>query len=268
MAEQTRFVMPGKEPHDRRDFVTSLAKGLSILSAFDLQRPRMTLSEVAAAVGMTRATARRYLLTLTSLGYVAVEERSFHLTPRVLNLGYAYIASVPILDIVTPVLEDLAAITGLVTGFSIVSNDELVTLAHGSVSRFVATGMTIGTTRPAYSTSSGRAILACWDDADVDAYLKRTTLQKHTSFTITDRSLLRKEIATARQRGYAVVDQEADVGIRGIAAPVFDSADNVLGAIVCVANPAVTSIEELETRIAPMLQEAVLTVRQSLPIYK
>ena len=185
----------------RKEFVSSLAKGLSILAAFDLPQPKMTLTEVATKVGMTRATARRYLLTLTELGYVAQEGRRFHLTPRVLSLGYTYMASVPILDVITPVLEEMAASEGLITAFAIISNDEMVNLAHGSASRFIATGATIGTMRPVYSTASGRAIAAFWDDQEIDAYLDRVTLEAITPMTITDKSILRKELVKVRQQG-------------------------------------------------------------------
>lgn len=250
-----------------KEFVASLAKGLSILSAFDVQNAQMTLTEVADRVGMTRATARRFLLTLESLGYLGQEKRKFHLTPKVLNLGYAFMASVPVLDVISPVLEELTAKTGLVSAFAIINDDEIVNLAHGSISKFFATGQTIGSSKPAYCTASGRAILSNWDSSEVDAYLERVKFKPLTPYTITDPEELKTELAKTKQRGYSLVDQEAEIGIRVIAVPIFDSSKNLIGSIFIVANPALISIEQLELDYLPHLQQAAYKIQERALIY-
>jgi IclR family pca regulon transcriptional regulator len=198
------------QPDDGRhgDFVQSLARGLMVLRAFSQDHPSLTLSEVARLTGLTRATARRLLLTFVNLGYVASDGRQFELTPRVLDLGYAYLSSVGIGEIAQPFMEALSERTHESVSAAVLDGDEIVYVARVPTKRIMAISLALGSRLPAATTSMGRVLLADLSPADLDDFLARVRPAPLTERTITDPQELRTVLDDTRRQGWALVDQE------------------------------------------------------------
>ncbi|OMH34935.1 IclR family transcriptional regulator C-terminal domain-containing protein [Tersicoccus sp. Bi-70] len=212
-------------------FVQSLARGLEVIRAFDAQHPELSLSDVARRTGLTRATARRFLLTLVELGYVRTDGRLFRLTPQVLRLGYAYLSSMGLTDIAQPHLEALSAELGESTSASVLDGADIVYVARVATRRLMMVGISVGTRFPAYATSMGRVLLAAQTPADLEEILRERPPSALTARTLTDPAALRQEIDRVREAGWAVVDQELEAGLRSVAAPVHGANGEVVAAI-------------------------------------
>lgn len=233
------------KPGDR-DYVGALAAGLEVLQAFDAEHPRMTLSEVAARTGMDRAKARRFLLTLHALGFVKRSGRQFELTPRVLQLGYAYQASNQYRAVIQQYLEDITAELGESSSLAVLDGEDVVYVVRSSARhRLMAITLSVGTRLPAAYTSMGRVLLAQLPEAELEAFLARVKLEAFTAFSITDVKALNRDIAKVREQGYSIVDQELDSGLRSVAVPVFAGNGELLGAINISTNAARVDIETL-----------------------
>ncbi|WP_116475759.1 IclR family transcriptional regulator domain-containing protein [Zobellella maritima] len=251
-------------PEDR-DFVTALASGLEVLQAFDQQQPLMTLSEVAAKTGMDRAKARRFLLTLHALGYLNKQQRHFALTPRVLQLGNAFLSANPYRVVIQHYLEEITREIGESTSLGILDGDDVVYIARSAAEhRLMAIRLSVGTRLPAAYTSMGRVLLAQLPEDQLEAYLQRVSLQAHTAHSITDSNELRRAIDQVRQQGYAIVDQELDSGLRSLAVPAFDQQGQLLGAINISTNAARVDMDTLTGRFLPLLQEKARLIRETL----
>jgi IclR family transcriptional regulator, pca regulon regulatory protein len=248
----------------RTDFVQSLDRGLAVIRCFSSEHPSLTLSEVAERTGLTRAAARRFLLTLQELGYVGSSGRQFSLRPRVLALGYAYLSSFSVSQIAQPHLEDLAEELHESCSVSVLDGDDLVYVARASANRIMTIALTVGTRLPAYPTSMGRILLAHLPEPELDAYLRRTTMLKLTEHTITEPSELLEVLATARSRGWTAVDQELEAGVRSIAVPIRDSSRKVVAAINASAHAARVPMRTLEKQFLPRLQEAARQIDSEL----
>ncbi|MEH0108351.1 IclR family transcriptional regulator C-terminal domain-containing protein [Tersicoccus sp. MR15.9] len=221
--------VPATAPGDQ--FVQSLARGLEVIRAFDAAHPELSLSDVARRTGLTRATARRFLLTLVELGYVRTDGRLFRLTPQVLRLGYAYLSSMGLTDIAQPHLEALSAQLGESTSASVLDGAEIVYVARVATRRLMMVGISVGTRFPAYATSMGRVLLAAQTPDGLEAILGEQPPSALTARTITDPAALRREIDRVREAGWAVVDQELEAGLRSVAAPVRGAGGEVVAAI-------------------------------------
>lgn len=259
-ADGERAAGPGR----RTDFVQSLDRGLAVIRCFSSEHPSLTLSEVAERTGLTRAAARRFLLTLQELGYVGSSGRRFSLRPRVLALGYAYLSSFSVSQIAQPHLEDLAEELHESCSVSVLDGDDLVYVARASANRIMTIALTVGTRLPPYPTSMGRVLLAHLPGDDLDAYLSRTTLRKLTNHTITSEEELRRVLATVRARGWAAVDQELEAGVRSIAVPIRDSSSKVVAAINASAHAARVPMRTLEREFLPRIQEAARQIDSEL----
>ena len=218
-------------PAPSPEFVQSLGRGLAVIRAFDAQHRRLTLTEVAKLTDLTRATARRFLLTLVELGYVASDGSVFWLTPQVLQLGYSYLSSLSLNEIATPHIEALVRRVGESSSMAILDGDDIVYVARVPVSRIMTVFITVGTRFPAYATSMGRVILAGLTDRELKEYLKRVALAPLTERTVSSRTALKHEIDGVRRDGYCIVDQELEQGLRSLAAPVHDQSGSVVAAI-------------------------------------
>jgi IclR family pca regulon transcriptional regulator len=212
-------------------FVQALARGLSAMRAFDAGHQRMRLSEVASRAGLTRAVARRSLLTLASLGYVRIDDPFFELTPKVLEFGYSYMSGQSLGRLARPFLEDLSKKTGESTSLSVLSGTDVLYVDRVHRHSIIRIDITVGTKFPAIVTSMGRVMLAAMPDDELDAILENVTLQPLTSHTITDKDALRRELELTRERGWAYVDQEFEVGLRSIAAPVRNATGETIASI-------------------------------------
>jgi len=222
----------------RTDFVQSLDRGLAVIRCFSSEHPSLTLSEVAERTGLTRAAARRFLLTLQELGYVGSSGRQFSLRPRVLALGYAYLSSFSVAQIAQPHLEDLTEELHESCSVSVLDGDDIVYVARASANRIMTIALTVGTRLPPYPTSMGRVLLAALPEAELDAHLSRARLRKLTEHTVDDPGQLRAILADVRAKGWAAVDQELEAGVRSIAVPIRDSSGRVVAAINASAHAA------------------------------
>lgn len=251
------------KPGDR-DYVGALASGLEVLQAFDAEHPRMTLSEVAARTEMDRAKARRFLLTLHALGFVKRSGRQFELTPRVLQLGYAYQASNQYRVVIQQYLEDITAELGESSSLAVLDGDDVVYVVRSSARhRLMAITLSVGTRLPAAYTSMGRVLLAQLSEAELEAYLAGVKLEAFTEFSVTNADALRSEVVRVREQGYSIVDQELDSGLRSVAVPVFAGNGEFLGAINISTNAARVGMEALIDVYLPRLQKAAEAVRQT-----
>jgi IclR family transcriptional regulator, pca regulon regulatory protein len=248
----------------RTDFVQSLDRGLAVIRCFSSERPSLTLSEVAERTGLTRAAARRFLLTLQELGYVGSSGRQFSLRPRVLALGYAYLSSFSVAQIAQPHLEDLAEELHESCSVSVLDGDDIVYVARASANRIMTISLTVGTRLPPYPTSMGRVLLASLPEAERESLLGRAILRKLTDHTIVDADRLRDVLATVRGQGWAAVDQELEAGVRSIAVPIRDSSGKVIAAINASAHAARVPMRTLEKQFLPRLLDAAGHINSEL----
>lgn len=235
------------------DFVQSLERGLSVIRSFDADRPEQTLSEVAVSAGVTRAAARRFLLTLEDLGYVRSEGRFFSLTARVLELGYAYLSSLSLPDVAEPHLEALVAEVNESSSVSVLERTDVVYVARVPTSRIMTVVISVGTRFPAYATSMGRVLLAGLPEAELEAYLANVSLESLTPRTVSSIAALRGELTRVRAQGYALVNQELEDGLRAIAAPIRDRTGRVIAAVNVSAHASRTSLEVMRRDLLPPL---------------
>src|SRR5918998_5817629 len=247
-----------------RDFVASLEKGLVVIEAFDAGRPRLTLSDVAKLTGITRAAARRYLLTLTKLNYAEFDGRYFSLTPRILRLGYAYLSSASLSAQVQPFLERISEETGESSSAAVLDGDDIVYVARSATRRIMSIGLGVGSRLPAYCTSLGRVILAYQPEAEIEDYLRRVRLEARTPRTITDKSELRTILQTTRAQGYAIVNEELEFGLRSIAAPLVQKSGKVSIALNISAQAGRVPASEMQERFLPALRAASEALRYTL----
>jgi IclR family transcriptional regulator, pca regulon regulatory protein len=247
------------------EFVQSLERGLAVIRAFDRTHPALTLTEVAKATGITRATARRFLLTLAGLGYVRTDGRLFSLSPRVLELGYAYLSSLSLPEVAEPHLEALVREVNESSSVSVLDRGEVVYVARVPTSRIMTVAISVGTRFPAYATSMGRVLLAGLSDEDIDAYLASVTLDKLTPRTILSESTLRTELLRVRAQGWALVDQELEEGLRAVAAPIRDRSGRVVAAVNVSSQAGRRTLEAIRRDIVPPLVAAAARISADLP---
>lgn len=211
--------------------VQSLARGLAVIRAFDAEHPEMTLSEVARRTGLTRATARRFLLTLCELGYMQTDGKVFSLTVRVLDLGYSYLSGLRLQDLAMPHLEHLAAEVEETTSVCVLDGTDIVYVARVPTKRIMSIGITIGTRFPAYATSMGRVLLAALPAGEVERRYESVPLARRTSRTVATLPDLLAELERVRRQGWSITDQELEHGLRSMAMPITDARGRTLAAV-------------------------------------
>ncbi|MDO8390205.1 MAG: IclR family transcriptional regulator [Actinomycetota bacterium] len=247
-------------PDRPAEFVQSLERGLAVIRAFSRDRPRLTLSDVARETGMTRAAARRFLITLESLGYVSSDGRLFSLRPSVLQLGYAYLSSFSLAEIAQDHLEKLAEALHESCSASVLDGEDIVYVARASTNRIMTIGLSVGARLPAYCTSMGRVLLAELDEAAIASYFATANLAARTDRTITDRDELRAELIRVREQGWCLLDQELEDGVRSVAIPVRDASGRVVAAINASAHATRVTIETLREEVLPRLQGCAVQI--------
>ncbi|MFE1646673.1 IclR family transcriptional regulator C-terminal domain-containing protein [Microbacterium sp. P01] len=243
----------GVSTPDAGEFVQSFARGLAVIRCFDAQHPELTLSEVARRADMTRAAARRFLLTLEHLGYVRSDGRSFRLTPRVLELGFSYLSALSLPEIAQPHLERLSHEIGESVSAAILDGPDIVYVARVPTRRIMSVRITIGTRFPAYATSMGRVLLAGMTDAAAQAVLAASAPASLTERTLTDLDDLAAELARVRAQGWALVDGELEPGLRSVAAPVHGRDGGVIAAVNVSTSATRDSAEHVEKAYLPAL---------------
>jgi IclR family transcriptional regulator, pca regulon regulatory protein len=246
------------------EYVQSLARGLAVIRAFDATTPELTLSEVARATGLTRAAARRFLLTLVELGYVRTDGRLFTLSPRVLELGYAYLSSLSLPEVALPHLERLVAEAHESASVSVLDVSDSVYVARVPTTRIMRVTISIGTRFPAHCTSMGRVLLAWLPPAALEEYLTKTGLERRTARTITSRDALTAELERVRAQGWALVDQELEEGLRSIAAPIRDRSGQVVAAVNISSHASRTTVESARRDLLPPLLATAARIEADL----
>jgi IclR family transcriptional regulator, pca regulon regulatory protein len=253
---------PVRPPH----YVQSLERGLAVIRAFDADHPQLALTDVARRTGLTRAAARRFLLTLADLGFVRNDGRLFSLTPRVLELGYAYLSSQTLPEVAEPHLERLAAEVHESSSVSVLDEGDVVYVARVATFRIMRVAINVGTRFPAYATSMGRVLLAGLPAEELDAYLQTTELRPLTTRTITSEDTLRAELDAVRRQGYAIVDQELEEGLRSVAAPIRDASGQVVAAVNVSAHASRTALKDIRRRLVPPLLETAKKIETELQL--
>ncbi len=252
---------PGAPGLDKRDWIAGLEKGLSIIETFDDAHPRMTAAQAGTRAAMTRTAARRYLLTLTHLGYVATDGKLFWLTPRVLRLGQSYLESARLPRIVQPFLQRITAGTSETAYVSVRDGHDIVYIARNGPNRTMNTGYVLGARVQAQVTASGMLLLALSDAAWVEDWLATQPLKAYTSHTIANKERLQLELARIRAQGWSLSEQQLELGARGIAVPLMDHRGDLVGALNVTMPMGHESSEDAVRRVLPVLQETARAMR-------
>jgi IclR family transcriptional regulator, pca regulon regulatory protein len=246
------------------DFVQSLERGLAVIRTFDAEHPDLSLSDVARATGLPRAAARRFLLTLVDLGYVRTDGKLFSLRPRILELGYAYLSSIALPDVAQPHLEALAAKVHESCSLSVLDSGDIIYVARVPTRRIMTVAINVGTRFPAYATSMGRVLLAALPAAEQADYLAHTELRHLTPKTISDPTKLAATLARISTAGYALVDQELEVGLRSIAVPVHDADHKVVAALNVSMHVGRGSADAARRELLPHLRDTAAAIEADL----
>jgi IclR family transcriptional regulator, pca regulon regulatory protein len=246
------------------DFVQSLDRGLAVIRAFGPDREKLSLSEVSRETGLTRAATRRFLLTLVKLGYVRNDGREFSLSPRVLELGYAYLSGLAMPEIAAPHLEELVARVRESSSISVLDGHHIVYVARVPTKRIMTVAISVGTRFPAYATSMGRVLLAGLRDEDLSRYLREAEFEQFTARTVTDPERLREIVREVARLGYAIVDQELEEGLRAIAAPIHGAGDAVTAAINVSAHASRVSMAAMRSDLLPAMLETARRIEDDL----
>ena len=246
------------------DHVRALERGLAVLRAFSPEHPSLTLAEVARRTGLTRATARRLLITLERLGYLHCDSRDFSLTPKVLELGFSYLSSLNLQALARVDMEALVARTHESSSAAVLDGSEIVYVARVPTRQIMTVSLGIGSRLPAYATAMGRVLLADLPSDRLGCTLAASDLRALTPATVTDPTVLHGEIVTVRDRGWALVDQELELGLRSAAAPLRDGTGRVVAALNVSTHVGRVTLDELRERLLPMLCDTAATISTRL----
>ena len=239
------------------NFMTSLARGLLVIQAFSQQRLQLSISQLSKRTGLSRASVRRCLYTLSKLGFAGTEDgRNFCLRPRVLTLGHSYLSSMPLATAAQPVLEHLSQILHESCSVALLDGIEIVYVARANVTRIMSIDLGVGTRLPAFCTSMGRVLLANLSLTELESLLPRIEFTRYTERTVTSIEKLKAALATVRREGFAIVDQELELGLRSMAVPVQNPSGRVVAAINVGAHGQRVSMLDMQTRFLPYLRAA------------
>jgi IclR family transcriptional regulator, pca regulon regulatory protein len=245
---------------DPKDIIAGLEKGLAVLSLYSQSQDRLTIANAARYAGLSRAAARRVLLTLTHTGYLATDGKFFTPTSRVLRLSRGYLESQSIPERLQPVLDRIMQQTGESSSAAILDGNDIVYVARSATRRIMSVGLGVGSRLPSHATSMGRALLAFLPDEDQQAFLLHAPYPRLTSRTITDADGMRRELGKIRERGYALVDEELELGLRSIAVPIPATSGPPQVAINISVASAQMSALDMREKLLPVLQAAIKTM--------
>ena len=247
-------------PPSDPDFMLSLARGLAVIRAFGEGKPQLSIREVALATGFSRAAARRCLHTLTVLGYAAGASGVYELTPATLSLASNYLGSTSIARVAQPVLERVSSQVHESSSVAVLDGDDIVYVARAAVRRILSIGLAVGSRLPAPCTSMGRVLIAHLDEASRTRVLARVKLTRHTPRTIVDKAEFRAELDRIRTQGYAIVDQELELGLRSMAVPIAGPGRRVQAAINIGVHAGRADRQTLLREFLPVLQQAAAEI--------
>ncbi|HZG21692.1 MAG TPA: IclR family transcriptional regulator C-terminal domain-containing protein [Herbaspirillum sp.] len=246
-------------------FMTSLARGLAVIRAFSDSRRSLTIAQISQKTGIPRAAVRRCLHTLKQLGYADSDVNNFSLRPKILTLGYSYLSSTPLTVSAQPYLNNISRTLGESCSLAVLDDNEVLYVARSATSRVMSVALNTGSRLPAYCTSLGRAMLAHLPDDQLKAYFEKVKLRALTDKTVVSQKRLRDILAGVRENGYAVIDEELEVGLRSIAVPVRGASGTVLAALNVGAQAARVSRQQMEEEILPVLLRGAQELSVLLP---
>lgn len=247
-----------------KEFLTTFARGLEVIKSFDAQSPKMTLSELAKKNGLSRASARRFLLTLQTLGYVASVDKQFSLTAKILDLGYSYLSSLNLTEVITPFIERVAHQLSESCSATVLDGHEIVYIARIPRKELIPISLQIGARLPAYATSPGRVFLAALPEDQLQSFLNSVDFRQLTPRTICPKNLP-DELNKVRLQGYAIVDQELELGMRAVAVPVYDRRQQLVFAINVSSHISTVSLKDIVDKFIPIMQQAARDMTMALP---
>jgi len=245
-----------KEELDNKDIVTAFIKGLNVIKAFDHENTSMTLSDVAKKVDITRASARRLLLTLESEGYVIQHDNFFSLTPKVIDLGYSYFASLPWTDLAHKNMKLVVDECKLSCSISILDGTNIICIMRIPATRILNEGIHVGTRLPVSYTSTGRLFMAHMEDDELKAYVQKLPLIQHTSKSIVDPDKLYEKIVSDRGQAYQIVVEELEDGLLSMAVPIYNREKKLVGAMNIGTHMSYKNSTYLKKTVLPMLLKA------------
>ncbi|MDF2371929.1 MAG: IclR family transcriptional regulator C-terminal domain-containing protein [Rhizobiaceae bacterium] len=255
-----------KAVDEQKEWVRAFERGLHVLEAFDGGRNGLTLSEAAKKTGLSRATARRLLLTLAGMGYVKINGNVFELQPRILTLSHAFLSSVAMTDLMMPFMEQVIEGTiHISSSASVLDGTDVIFVCGVPAKGFVHTSMTVGLTFPAPLAATGRAMMSQLPVEEMDDILDRSTLSMLTPKTITDKGILREIILEAGRKGYATNDSGVDLTIKSVAVPIFDRKNHCVASISISCHNMDREISDLVDEFLPRLKEAATNLSLSYP---
>lgn len=256
MATDPATLAPAAPPRPGDSYVQSFARGLEVIRSFSASAPRQTLSEVAAASGLTRAGARRILLTLQTLGYVETDGKLFALTPRILDLGFAYLSSMPIWNRAEPVMDALVAQVQESCSAAVLDGTDIVYVMRVATHKIMSISLGVGSRLPAWCTSMGRLLLSELDEASLRARLAASTPEAFTRHTVTDVEALVAKVAQARRQRWCLVNQELEEGLISLAAPISNRSGRMVAALNISGQANRTSAKVMQDTMLPALRDA------------
>jgi IclR family pca regulon transcriptional regulator len=252
----------GPRPGD--GYVQSFARGLDVIRSFSAAAPKQTLSDVAARSGLTRAGARRILLTLQSLGYVRTDGKHYALTPRILDLGFAYLSSMPIWNLAEPVMQRLVDEVKESCSAAVLDGADIVYVLRVPTRKIMSIGLGVGSRLPASCTSMGRMLLAALPDAEVEALLKADPPAALTRYTVTEPDAVLAKVRQARRQGWCLVNQELEEGLVSLAAPIVNRAGETIAALNISGQANRTPPRQMQEQMLPALLKAAKDVSQQV----
>lgn len=247
---------------DDRDFIAAFARGLAVIQAFTNQGRQMSISQVSYKTGLTRAAVRRYLHTLVKLGYANCHDGGgYSLTPRTVSLGNAYLSGTPASGRAQPILDALSETVGEACSMAVRDGTDIVYVSRASSSRIMSPSLNVGSRLPAYATSIGLVLLAHLSESELDDYLGQVSFLPFTDNTIITAPALKATLEQILADGYAIADQQIEVGLRSMAVPVLDSAGRVVSGINIIAHSSRVTVAQMRSRFLPLLREAAEALR-------
>jgi IclR family pca regulon transcriptional regulator len=250
----------------RSELVQSLSRGLAVIRAFGHHAPSMTLTDVANRTGLSRAVARRFLLTLVADGYASTNGKYFRLTPKVLDLGFAFLTSLDIWAVAQPIMAEVVQKTHESCSASVLDGTEIVYVARVAAGRIMQVGLSVGSRLPAFCSSMGRVLLAGLPAPRLDEFFRIVKLESYTEHTVTDEARLRQIVARTREQGYALVDEELEIGLRSLAVPIHARSGEVLAAMNVSMHASRGTPEQIMACCLPVLRDGASRISTAIPV--
>jgi len=247
-----------------KEFIQGLERGFAIIQVFGADARELTITDVAERTSLPRAVARRYLFTLRDLGYVVQRAQLFALTPRILDLGFTYLSTIDVADVAQPFMEEIASTLHESCSAAVLDGQDIVYVARVQAKRIMSINLVVGSRLPAHATSMGKVLLAHLSPEELDAFLAAASLRALTPRTVTRAAALRKVLDGVRQRGWAFSDQESEMGVRTVAAPLYNHSNQITAALNISAHAARFSMRDMERRCLPLVLEGARRISQAL----